>query len=75
MLLVNREDYTTGYSLDYSSLKEKFKLVEIDLRKQQIPGPILKAIQQINFTGNADRAGKTAMFSILAEIKENILDF
>ena len=32
-------------------------------------------MQQINFTANLDRAGNTAMFVIIEEAKETILDF
>ena len=36
--------------------------MEIDLSKQQALGADPKAIQQNNFTGNIDRAGKTNVF-------------
>ena len=32
-------------------------------------------MQQINFTGNLDRAGNTIMFFIIEEAEENVLDF
>ena len=35
----------------------------------------LKAIQKINFTVNLDRAEKTAIFFIVKEANETILDF
>ena len=35
----------------------------------------LKSIQQINFTGNLDRAEVSIMFLIIEEVKETILDF
>ena len=35
----------------------------------------LKAIQQINFTGNLDRAEGAIMFLIIEAVKETILDF
>ena len=34
-----------------------------------------RAIQQINFTVNLDRAGNTTMFFIIEEAKETVLDF
>ena len=46
----------------------------IDLSKQELDA-YPKAIQQINFTGNIDRAGQTTMFFIIEEAKETILDF
>ena len=36
---------------------------------------IQKSIQQINFTANLDRNGNTAIFFIVKEVKETILDF
>ena len=36
---------------------------------------IFKAIQQINFTENLDRAGNTRLFFILEEAKETVLNF
>ena len=32
-------------------------------------------MQQINFTGNLDWAGKTEMFFIIAKAKQTVLDF
>ena len=49
-------------------------MIAIDLRKQQALFANPGAIQQINFTGNLDRAGSTMLF-ILEEAKETILDF
>ena len=34
-----------------------------------------KAIQQINFTANLDRAGNTRFYFILEEAKETIFEF
>ena len=50
------DDYTTGCFLDYSYVKKYCKLIGIDLSKQQKLDADPKAIQQINFTGNLDRA-------------------
>ena len=52
------DDYTTGFLLDYMQFKNYFKLIAVDLSKQKALDPDLKAIQQINFTANLDRAGK-----------------
>ena len=35
----------------------------------------LKAIQQINFTTNLDRAGNTRLYFILEEAKETVFEF
>ena len=45
------------------------------LRKQQALDADPKAIQQINFIANLDRAENTTMFFILEEAKETVLDF
>ena len=34
-----------------------------------------KAIQQINFTTNLDRAGNTRFYFVLEEAKETVLEF
>ena len=69
------DDYTTGSSLDYSYFKENYKMIAIDLSKQQILDADPIAIQQINFTANLDRAGNTATLFITEGAKETVLDF
>ena len=50
-------------------------MIEIDLSKQQALDADPKAIKQINFTANLDRAGNTRIYFILQEAKETVLDF
>ena len=50
-------------------------MIAIDLSKQQALDGDPRAIQQINFTANLDRAGNTTMFFITEEAKETVLDF
>ena len=50
-------------------------MIEIDLSAQQVFHTDPRAIQQINFTANLDRAGNTTMFFILEKPKETILHF
>ena len=69
------DDYTTGCLLDYTYFKKYYKMIAIDLSKQQALDADPKAIQQINFTANLDRAGNTTMFFIIEEAKETVLDF
>ena len=64
------DDYTTGCLLDYSYFKENYKVIAIDLSNQQALDADPRAIQQINFTKNLDRAGNTTMFFIIT-----LLDF
>ena len=47
----------------------------VDLSKQQAFHADPRAIQQINFTANLDRADITKIYFILEEAKETILDF
>ena len=70
-----RDDCTTVYLLNYSYFKENYKMIAIDLSKQQALDADPRAIQQINFTANLDRAGNTTMFFIIEEAKETVLDF
>ena len=50
-------------------------MIAIDLSKQQALDADPRAIQQINFTANLDRAGNTRIYFILEEAKETVLDF
>ena len=68
-------DYTTGCLLDYQYFKDYYKMIAVDLSKQQALDADLRAIQQINFTANLDRAGNTRFYFILQEAKETILEF
>ena len=69
------DDYTTGCLLDYSYFKENYKMIAIDLSKQQALDADPRAIRQINSTANLDRAGNTTMFSIIEKAIETVLDF
>ena len=61
--------------LDYAYFKNYYKVIAIDLRKQQALDADPRAIQQIHFTANLDRAGNTRIYFILEESKETVLDF
>ena len=69
------DDYTTGCLLDYPYFVDTYKMIAVDLSKQQALDADPRAIQQINFTANLDRAGNTRVYFILEEAKETILDF
>ena len=69
------DDYTTGCLLDYPYFKGTYKMIPVDLSKQQALDADPRAIQQINFTANLDRAGNTRVYFILEEAKETIRDF
>ena len=59
------DDYTTGCLLDYTYFKKYYKMIAIDLSKQQALDAGPGAIQQINFTANSDRAGNAKSISFL----------
>ena len=66
-------EYTTGNSLDYDYFKKYYKLIAIDLSKQQVLQENEDLIQQINFVGRLEEA---ANVFIIIEKKENtILEF
>ena len=69
------DDYTTGCLLDYPYFIDTCKIIAVDLSKQQALDADPRAIEQINFTANLDRAGNTRVYFILEEAKETILDF
>ena len=69
------DDYTTCCLLDYSYFKENYKMIVIDLRKQQELDTDLRSIQQINFTTNLDRDEGATMFFIFEQVKGTVLDF
>ena len=58
----------------YPYFSEHYKLIAIDLSKQQVLDADLKLIKQINFTRNLDWDGSTAMFFITEEMKETKLN-
>ena len=63
--------------MDYNYLNNYYKIIAIDLSKQQKLYADLKVIQQFNFTGNLNWVvnvnDNTIMFSIKEETKESIL--
>ena len=69
------DDYTNGCLLDYPYFMDTYKMIAVDLSKQQALDADPRAIQQINFTANLDRAGNTRIYFILEKAKETILDF
>ena len=69
------DDYRTGLLLDYTYFKEYYKMIRIDLSKQQTSDADPKAIQQINFTANLERDSNTRFYFILDETKETVFEF
>ena len=69
------DDCTTGCLLDYIYFKNHYKMIAVDLSKQQALDADPKAIQQINFTENLDKAGNTRFQFVLEEAKETVFQF
>ena len=64
------DDYTTGSLLDYPYFKDTYKMIAVDLSKQQALDADPRAI-----TANLDRAGNKRIYFSLEEAKETILNF
>ena len=69
------DDYTTGYLLDYPYIKDSYKMIAVDLSKQQALDADPRTHLQINFTANLDREDNKRIYFILEKAKETILDF
>ena len=69
------DDYTTGCLLDYIYFKNYYKMIVVDLSRQQALDADPKAIQQIYFRENLDKAGNTRIYFILEEAKETVSVF
>ena len=69
------DDNTTSCLSDYPYFMNTYKMIAVDLSKQKALDADPRAIQQINFTTNLDRAGNTRIYFILEEAKEIILEF
>ena len=55
------DDYTTCCLLDYTYFKSYYKMIAVNLSKQQALDANPKAIQQVNFTANVNRVGSTVV--------------
>ena len=53
-------------------LKKYYKLIAIDLKKQQKLDADPKSIQKINVNGNLDRAESSTMLSSIEKAKETV---
>ena len=68
--ICRNNEYTTGNLLNYDYFKKHYKLIAIDLSKQQVLQENEDLIQQINFIG---RLTEAANVFIIIEKKENTL--
>ena len=69
------DNYTTGCLLDYLHSRDNYKMIAVDLSRQEALDPDPGKIQQINFAAKLDRAGNTGVYFILEESKETKLNF
>ena len=63
-------DYTPWCLLDYTYFKDYYKMVAIEISKQQALDADPRAIQQTNFTTNLERAGNTTISFSTEEVKK-----
>ena len=68
------DGYATGCLLDYPYFKDNYKMIAIDLSKQQSLDADPKKISQINVSADLDGEEKR-MFFISEKAKETVLDF
>ena len=66
-------EYKTGNLLDYDYFKKYYKLIAIDLSKQQVLQENENLIQQINFIGRLTEAAN--VFIIIKKKEKTILEF
>ena len=66
------DDYITSFLLDYVYFKKYYKMISIDLSEQQVLDADPKAIQQVNFTANLNRAERTRFYFVLDEAKGTV---
>ena len=71
MDMSNNNDYTTGNLLDFAYFKENYKLIAVDLSKQNK----LKDPQQINFIGKLSNIFGVTMLSIIEKSEETTFNF
>ena len=66
-------EYTTGNLLDYDYFKNYYKLIAIDLSKQQVLQENEDLIQQINFIGRLEEAAN--VFIIIEKKGHTVIEF
>ena len=71
--ITRNNEYTTGNLLDYDYFKKYYKLIAIDLSKQQVLQENENLIQQINFIGRLTEAAN--VFIIIEKKEHTILEF
>ena len=65
------DDHTTGSLLDYAYFKDNYRLIAVDLSKQNALDADPRAVQQIVFQGvvRGDNNKKIRLYTILEQLK------
>ena len=71
--ICRNNEYTIGNLLDFDYFKKHYKLIAIDLSKQQVLQENQDLIQQINFIGRLEQ--KANVFIIIEKKENTILEF
>ena len=71
--ITRNNEFTAGNSSDYAYFKKHYKLIAIDLNKQQVLQENEDLIQQINFIGRLENAAN--VFIIIEKKEKSILKF
>ena len=66
-------EYTTDNLLDYDYFKKYYKIIGVDLSKQQVLQENEDLIEQINFIGRLEEAAN--VFIIIEKKEHTVLDF
>ena len=61
--------------LGHPYFKENYKLIAVDLNKQQALDADPKAVHEISFNKNLEQAENATMFFIHEEVRETVLHF
>ena len=72
------DDYATGCLLDFAYFEKNYRLIALDLSKQEALDDDSRAIQQIIFTGKiktTEANTRVIIYYILEKSKEIILEF
>ena len=69
-----RDNCTTGYLLDYPYFRKYYKMIAINLSKQQALYADPKAIQRVNFTENLNPAVNAVILFIIEVTQHNTLN-
>ena len=69
------DDYTTACLLDYPFFKHTYKMIALDLSKQQALDAVARAVYQISFTASLDRLRNTRIYFCTGHCKSIVNKF